>query len=64
GGLFIVQASVRGPFVCHCVPHGVGQVCQHPCNDDQGGVNGLQVLPDRKVVFLLQPLGLLKLGQY
>ncbi|KAJ1108579.1 hypothetical protein NDU88_005955, partial [Pleurodeles waltl] len=35
GGLFIVQASVRGPFVCHCVPHGVDKVCQHPCNGDQ-----------------------------
>ncbi|KAJ1188064.1 hypothetical protein NDU88_004829 [Pleurodeles waltl] len=48
--------------MCHRVPHGIDKVSQHPCNGDQGGVNGLQVLPDPKVVFLLQPLGLLKLG--
>ncbi|KAJ1134709.1 hypothetical protein NDU88_001156 [Pleurodeles waltl] len=64
GGLFIIQASVRGPLLCHSVPLGVDKVLQQPYNGDQGGVDGLQFLPDPQIVFLLQPLGLLKVGQY
>ncbi|KAJ1190500.1 hypothetical protein NDU88_007238 [Pleurodeles waltl] len=60
GGLFIVQASVRGPLLCHSAPPGVDKVLQHPYNGDQGVANGLHVLPDPQIVFLLQPLGLLK----
>ncbi|KAJ1180200.1 hypothetical protein NDU88_005422 [Pleurodeles waltl] len=39
-------------------------ILQHPYNGDQGGVDVLEFLPDPQIVFLLQPLGLLKVGQY
>ncbi|KAJ1178512.1 hypothetical protein NDU88_003758 [Pleurodeles waltl] len=64
GGLFIIQASVRGPLLCHSVPPGVDKVLQHPYNGDQVGVDGLEFLPDPQILFLLQPLGLPKCGQY
>ncbi|KAJ1088678.1 hypothetical protein NDU88_001834, partial [Pleurodeles waltl] len=35
----------------------------HPCYGDHGGVEGLQILPDLLLVFLLQPLVLLHVGE-
>ncbi|KAJ1089803.1 hypothetical protein NDU88_002947 [Pleurodeles waltl] len=64
GGLFIGLAIVKSPVLCHYLPHSVGHVCQHPCNGDQGGVDVLQVLPDPKVLSLLQPHILLQRVQY
>ncbi|KAJ1160110.1 hypothetical protein NDU88_000612 [Pleurodeles waltl] len=64
GGQFIVQASVRGPLLCHSVPPGVHEVLQHPYNGAQGGIDGFEFLSEPQILFLLQPLGLLKLGQY
>ncbi|KAJ1110437.1 hypothetical protein NDU88_007788 [Pleurodeles waltl] len=64
GGQFIVQASVRGPLLCHSVPPCVHEFLQHPYNGAQGGIDGFEFLPEPQILFLLQPLGLLKLGQY
>ncbi|KAJ1148717.1 hypothetical protein NDU88_001545 [Pleurodeles waltl] len=64
GGQLIVQASVRGPLLCHSVPPGVHEFLQHSYNGAQGGIDGSEFLPEPQILFLLQPLDLLKLGQY
>ncbi|KAJ1216569.1 hypothetical protein NDU88_004170 [Pleurodeles waltl] len=64
GGQFIVHASVRGPLLCHSVPPGVEDFLQHPYDGAQGGIDGSEFLPEAQILFLLQALGLLKLGQY
>ncbi|KAJ1216444.1 hypothetical protein NDU88_004046 [Pleurodeles waltl] len=64
GGQFIVHASVRGPLQCHSVRPGVEYFFQHPYDGTQGGADGSEFLPEAHILFLLQALGLLKLGQY
>ncbi|KAJ1172472.1 hypothetical protein NDU88_004319, partial [Pleurodeles waltl] len=46
------------------VPPGVEYFLQHPYDGAQGGIDGSEFLPEDQILFLLQVLGLLKLGRY